>query len=106
MKTQSNLQRSLKGLFITGVAVFVLTSAHAADVPKVTAQNYVRAESDFQMREYIEKLDMFGKFHHYREAYDVDNQITVSGNRDTLYSFGVFDLSSPLTITLPEPEGR
>ncbi len=36
----------------------------------------------------------------------MDNQVTVRGNRDTLYSFGVFDLRSPLTITLPDPEGR
>ncbi len=34
------------------------------------------------------------------------NRVTVRGNRDTLYSFGVFDLRSPLTITLPAPEGR
>ena len=36
----------------------------------------------------------------------MDNQITIRGNRDTLYSFGVFDLRSPLTITLPETGGR
>ncbi|MHC5011708.1 MAG: DUF1214 domain-containing protein [Planctomycetota bacterium] len=73
---------------------------------KVTASNYVRAESDFQMRGYVEKLDCFGKLVHSREPYDVNNQVTVRGNRDTLYSFGVFDLSSPLTVTLPEPKGR
>ena len=32
--------------------------------------------------------------------------MTVSGNRDTLYSVGVFDLRSPVTVTLPETEGR
>jgi hypothetical protein len=73
---------------------------------KVTAHNYVRAESDFQMRGYIEKLDCFGKFIHSRQPYDVDNQVPVRGNRDTLYSFGVFDLRSPLMITLPETGGR
>ena len=73
---------------------------------KVTANNYVRAETDFQMRGYIEKLDCFGKLHHSQKPYDVDNQVTVRGNRDTLYSFGVFDLRFPLTITLPDPKGR
>ena len=74
--------------------------------PKVTAHNYVRAESDFQMRGYIEKFNCFGKFAIGRKPYDVNNQVTVRGNRDTLYSFGVFDLRSPLTITLPDPKGR
>jgi hypothetical protein len=72
----------------------------------VTPFNYVRAESDIQMRGYIETQDNFGKFHHSRQPYDVDNQVTIRGNRDTIYSFGVFDLRSPVTITLPETGGR
>ena len=77
------------------------------DAPvKVTAHNYVRAESDFQMRDYIEKLNCFGKFAISRKPYDVYNQVTVRGNRDTLYSFGVWDLTSPVTVTLPDPKGR
>ncbi|HSR33933.1 MAG TPA: DUF1214 domain-containing protein [Anaerolineae bacterium] len=77
------------------------------DTPvKVTAHNYVRAESDFQMRGYIEKFNCFGKFAIGRKHYDVNNQVTVRGNRDTLYSFGVFDLTSPLIVTLPDPKGR
>jgi hypothetical protein len=74
--------------------------------PKVTAHNYVRAESDIQMKGYIESYNILGRFHHNRQPYDVYNQITVRGNRDTLYSFGVFDLRSPVTITLPETGGR
>ena len=73
---------------------------------KVTAHNYVRAESDFQMKGYIKSYNNFGKFEHFRKPYDVNNQVTVRGNRDTLYSFGVFDLRSPLTVTLPETGGR
>ncbi len=83
------------------------SSSTPNDTPlPVTAHNYVRAETDFQMRGYIEKLDCFGKFIHSRQPYDVDNQVTVRGNRDTLYSFGTFDLRSPVTITLPETGGR
>ena len=48
MKTQSTLQRTLKALFITGIAVFALASAHAEDLVQVTADNYVRAETDLQ----------------------------------------------------------
>ena len=73
---------------------------------EVTANNYVRAETDFQMRGYIEKLDCFGKLVHSRKPYDVNNQVTVRANRDTLYSFGVFDLRSPVTVTLPDTGGR
>ncbi|WP_419582911.1 DUF1254 domain-containing protein, partial [Thiolapillus sp.] len=74
-----------------------------AQPPKVDVYNYVRAETDLQFKGYSEKYKAFGKFAHSRKPYDVHKQVTQSGNRDTLYSFGVFDLSkSPLTIELPE----
>ena len=83
-----------------------IQSNHAADAVKVTADNYVRAESDFQMKGYAEAMDAFGKFAVQRTHYDVDNQVTVRGNRDTIYMFGTFDLYQPLTITLPDPGDR
>jgi len=106
MKMRSTLQRTLQALCMTGISILGFVPAHAADPVQVTADNYVRAESDFQMRGYIENFDCFGKLYHSRKPYDVNNQVTVRGNRDTLYSFGVFDLTSPLTITLPETGGR
>ncbi len=106
MKTHSALQRTLQALFITGISIFALAPALAEDPVQVTADNYVRAETDFQMKGYIENLNCFGTFNHSRKPYDADNQVTVRGNRDTLYSFGVFDLTSPLSITLPDPKGR
>ena len=106
MKMQSNLQRTLQVLYITGISILGFAPATAADLVQVTADNYVRAESDFQMKGYIKSFNNFGRFHHNRKPYDVNNQITIRGNRDTLYSFGVFDLTSPLTITLPETGGR
>jgi hypothetical protein len=73
--------------------------------PTVDVYNYVRAETDIQMKKY--GAAGFGEFGHSREAYDIDNQITLSGNRDTIYSFGVFDLSkSDLPISLPDSEGN
>lgn len=106
MKTPSTLERTLQALYIIGISIFALAPAHAADAPPVTAGNYVRAESDSQMKGYIESFNNFGKFHHNRKPYDVNNQITIRGNRDTLYSFGVWDLTSPVTITLPDTKGR
>ena len=73
---------------------------------EVSVANYVRAESDSQLRGYADRYGCFGRLVHSREPYDVTHQITVRGNRDTLYSFGVFDLTSPVTVTLPEPGGR
>ena len=49
------LQRTLQALLITGISIFALAPAHAEDAVKVTAGNYVRAESDFQMKGYIDE---------------------------------------------------
>ena len=72
----------------------------------VTVENYARAESDFQMVSYVKNLDCFAKIVHQREFYSVDNQLTVRVNRDTYYSFGLFDLTSPVTIVIPESGDR
>ena len=114
MQTKSRLLQTLPALVIALLAMFAIipanaqftpTPAHKLDDVKVTPQNYVRAESDYQFKSYIETFDCFGKFVHWA-AYDVTKQITVRGNRDTYYSFGVFDLTSPLTVTMPEPGDR
>jgi hypothetical protein len=106
MNIQSRLNRILQAFLVAGISIFTLAPVLAQNLVKVTGGNYVRAESDFQMKGYIEKYDCFGKFVHFREPYNVNKQVTVRGNRDTYYSFGVFDLTSPLTVTLPEPKGR
>jgi hypothetical protein len=49
-------------LFITGISIFALAPALAEDLVQVTADNYVRAESDFQMKSYIENFNCLGKF--------------------------------------------
>jgi hypothetical protein len=101
-----------KQIRLTGALLIVLalslspTAQSAEESVKVTADNYVRAETDYQFKTYIDKVGCFGKFFHNRAPYDVNKQTTVRANRDTLYSFGVFDLTSPVTITLPDPEGR
>ena len=100
------LRRTFLALSVAGITLLSLASASAGEADTVTAGNYVRAETDFQMKDYVEKYGCFGKFHHSRDAYDVNNQVTVRANRDTLYSFGVFDLRSPVTVTLPETAGR
>ena len=53
---------------IVATAIGPCFSVSAADAPEVTIQNYVRAETDLQMRNYVENMDAFGKFAHVREA--------------------------------------
>lgn len=76
-----------------------------AQVP-VNVLNYARAETDLQFKSYAAKAGGVGKFMHLREPYSVKDQTTIRGNRDTLYSMGVFDLVSPVTIVMPETQGR
>lgn len=70
----------------------------------VTTTNFVRAESDMQMKAYTDNFDSFGKFHHNRAMYDVTKQLTIRPNTDTLYSFGVFDLTKPLNLKMPKTD--
>lgn len=80
--------------------------APAADAVPVTADNFVRAETDLYFAGIVKK-DGFGKFEHNRELADVNHQTVVRMNRDTLYSGAVFDLDAgPVTITLPNPGKR
>ncbi len=72
----------------------------------VTVENYARAETDFQMVSYQKNMNCFGNLVHQREFYSVDNQLTVRVNRDTYYSFGLYDLTSPVTIVKPESGDR
>jgi hypothetical protein len=72
---------------------------------RVTVDNFARAETHRTMRDYVD-LGGFGKFYHTRLPSPLDKQSVVRLNLDTLYSFGVFDLSSPVKITLPDSGNR
>ncbi len=72
----------------------------------VNVLNYTRAETDMQFRSYAAKAGGVGKFLRLREPYSVVDQTTIRGNRDTLYSVGVFDLASPVSIVMPDSRGR
>jgi hypothetical protein len=73
---------------------------------RVTVDNFARAETDMYFGKFV-KVGGFVKFHHDRELAPIDKQTVIRMNRDTLYSFGVFDLdASPVTITLPDAGKR
>jgi hypothetical protein len=71
----------------------------------VTVDNFVRAETDSTFARYV-KMGALGKFLHIRQPTPIDKQDVIRMNLDTLYSIGVFDLMSPVTIVKPISAGR
>lgn len=82
--------------------LLMLASFSAASLELVTTKNFVRAETDMQMKSYIDTFNAFGSLQHNREMYDVTKQLTIRPNTDTLYSFGIFDLSESVDIHMPK----
>jgi hypothetical protein len=91
---------------LVAALTFILASTAAHAVETVNVLNYVRAESDMQFKGYVAKAGGVGKLLNFREVYSVENQVTIRGNRDTLYSFGVYDLTNPVTIIKPDSPDR
>jgi len=85
------------------LACLAMSAAWAAD--KVTVDNFVRAETDMTFERYVAQ-GAFGKFLHIRNMTPIDKQDVIRMNRDTLYSAGVFDLTTPVTIVKPDPGKR
>jgi hypothetical protein len=95
---------SIKKLFAALITTLgVAGTAHTAE--PVTVDTFVRAETDRTMAAYVAQGG-FGKFFHLREPTPIDKQDVIRMNRDTLYSLGVFDLTNPVTISLPDSDGR
>lgn len=95
-------------------STIVLTTAGAAYAQtgaktsvSVTLDNFPRAESDTYIANLVKESGGLGKFVHHREPASVDNQTIIRLNRDTLYSFVVFDLDAgPVIITMPDSGKR
>lgn len=92
--------------FATALLFSFLASLAAEGGEPVNILNYIRAESDMQFKAYAEKAGGLGKLLQLREPYSVDNQTTIRGNRDTLYTFCVVDLTEPVTIVKPSSPDR
>ena len=100
---KSNIFRSaLCGMVL--IATFPLFAQDAKTVP-VTWETFVKAETHRTLNNYT-KLGAFGKFFHLRAVTPIDKQDVVRMNRDTRYSIGIFDLTTPLTVTLPDAGDR
>jgi hypothetical protein len=88
---------------VLGAFVVVPCTVNAAE--PVTIDNYCRAETDGYLQKRADD-GHFGRIKLLREPVTVDNQPVVRANRDTLYSYGVFDLTHPVTITMPDAGDR
>jgi hypothetical protein len=83
----------------------LLFAAHVSAGELVTPDNFNRAETDFNFKKKVDD-GMFGKFGHVREPAPIDKQVVVRINRDTLFLWGVFDLTQPVTIVKPDTGTR
>jgi len=115
MKTKQLITVVVAGLLLAGLTA--TAGAQQAHIDKtvgsinkkkpvaVTWRNYTRADTDFYFKGYADKGG-FGKFFHTRGVVPIDEQVVIGMNRDTMYSVGVFDLTTPLTITKPDTGDR
>ena len=91
-------------LVIASAAASAQTTASSTEL--VTVDNYNRAQTDVNFAGVV-KNGGFGKFRHGRVLAPPVQQGIVRPNRDTLYSFAIFDLDAgPVTITLPDGAKR
>ena len=97
-------KRSL-GLSALLLALPCLVASTARAAERVTPDNFNRAETDLYFQKKVDD-GMFGKVVHVRDPAPIDRQLIVRMNRDTLYSFGVFDLTQPVTIVKPNTGTR
>lgn len=73
----------------------------------VTVDNFARAETGRYLAANAKDIGRLGQFKHSREPVAIDKQTVIRMNRDTLYSFAVFDLAAgPVTISLPDTGER
>ncbi len=96
-----------EGRTLPGAETQHASQTSARNAVPVTADNFVRAESDLYFAGAIKDAGGIGKFFHNREPTQIDKQTVIRMNRDTLYSGAVFDLDAgPVTITLPDAGKR
>ena len=92
-------------ILLIGTGMMFLSGSLTVAAETVTVDNFIRAETDTTLGRYV-KQGAFGKFLHIRNPTPIDQQKVIRMNRDTIYSFGVFDLTTPVTIVKPDGKGR
>ena len=83
-----------------------------AKTTKVTDENYALAETQVIFTDYVKKIaaatgtDGVGVFIHNKKGADPKDKTVMRINFDTIYSFVVLDLKEPVTLVMPETNGR
>lgn len=96
----------MRNMLLPAVFLILASPAFAQSVP-VTLDNFAVAESDLYFGNAVKEAGGVGKFFHNRTPAQIDKQLVIRMNRDTLYSSAVLDLDAgPATITLPESGKR
>ena len=95
-------------LLIMMASLLIFSGSAFADESKidVNIDNIRTVESHIQFDRYQKLAGGINKWVHFRKPVDIDHQPTIAMNRDTLYSIVVVDLKKPLTLTVPENNGR
>jgi len=83
----------------------VLAHAQAPKID-VNLDNLRTVESQIQFVRYQKVIGGINRLHHLRVPVDIDNQTTIAMNRDTLYSFAIVNMHDPVTLSIPESNGR
>jgi hypothetical protein len=95
----------MPGLLVSLLAMLLSVATAAGAATQVNLDNFIRAESDTYFKKKVDEAGI-GRLNHSRTPPPVENQPIVRMNRDTLYSMGVFDLTEPVTLTMPNADGR
>lgn len=95
----------MKSLITLALCAATATLAQAEDI---TIQNLMRAESDTMFRLTMQTNGTaVGEIAHERQVVSADApQPIIRANQDTMYSAAIIDLSEPVTVSLPEGDGR
>lgn len=99
-------------VILAGCAKDTAKTAAPLEATPVTDENYSLAETQEIMADYVEKIanatgtDGVGIWWHIPTGADPKDKTIMRSNFDTIYSWGVFDLTEPATIVMPENGGR
>jgi len=99
-------QGSIAAIIAVSALVHAVGASPAAQAAEaVTIDNFRQAETDFYFSKYVAR-GCFGKLCSDRGPVPIDKQDVIRMNRDTPYTAGIFDLTTPLTIVKPDTGGR
>jgi hypothetical protein len=94
-----------RSTLMSSLAFALLATTPAVAQQAVTVDNFTRAETHYYMKAKADE-GCFATLCHDRAPIAVDKQNIIRLNRDTPYSQGVFDLTTPLTIEMPDTGDR